>query len=471
MQTAPKLLWSKIRWKIIVIFSVVLFLFAMSGTLITILGGSSAAPSADGCIDPDDPTNSNGSDIYDNNGADSDFTKKGSTAYKTAKKVFDAWVDKGLSGAGAAGIVGWVNSEGGFSMIGRAEGHYGNNIKQNSIKYGAIPTKMSYYTSEGGGGIYQFTPYTKYAPLNSPDWEDADKMNEFVAKDILRGDWNASMDLTGGKHSFLDMAKSTDPQQATLMWQAYERGAASVDQNLKKADAKKAYDTFDGSSYQFDQDKFTAAFGTGNSAGSDNSSGESDLDKNDSDSCDVLEEGTSPDGEGATNLADKGEWANYSDLPKELKQYAHDPSKLLGERGQGSKWNGVNSTSDGQCVGFSVAYGNAIWGTSGNKSGNGIDQAKSWSKATTTKVTSVPKAGAIASQDSFDGGPYGHTFIVQHVFKNGDILLSEQNWTKSGDNAGTPFTWDFRAVSAAKLKSMNTKYDFPGDNSKYKLHW
>ncbi|MFU1595751.1 CHAP domain-containing protein, partial [Streptococcus dysgalactiae] len=52
-----------------------------------------------------------------------DWTKKGSIANITAGKVFDAWVTKGLSGASAAGIVGWVNSEGGFAMIGRAEGH------------------------------------------------------------------------------------------------------------------------------------------------------------------------------------------------------------------------------------------------------------------------------------------------------------------------------------------------------------
>lgn len=41
-----------------------------------------------------------------------DWTKKGSIANVTAGEVFHAWVSKGLSGASAAGIVGWVNSEG-----------------------------------------------------------------------------------------------------------------------------------------------------------------------------------------------------------------------------------------------------------------------------------------------------------------------------------------------------------------------
>ncbi len=99
------------------------------------------------------------------NASNSDWTKKGSVANKTAEKVFNAWVSKGLSGASASGIVGWTNSEGSFAMIGRAEGHYGNDLKSNSIAFNVRPTGLSYYTTEAGGGIYQFTPFTKYAPL------------------------------------------------------------------------------------------------------------------------------------------------------------------------------------------------------------------------------------------------------------------------------------------------------------------
>lgn len=194
--------------------------------------------------------------------SDSDWTKEGTTAYQTAKRVFDAWVSKGLSGASAAGIVGWVNSEGGFSMIGRAEGHYGNTLAENSIAYGVVPLKMSWYTHEGGGGIYQITPYTKYAPLGDPKWEDADAMNAYVARQILGGDWNASMDLTGGNHTFEQMAQMTNPQEATLVWQAYERGSVDhINQAQKKADAQRAYELFNGSSYSFDRNKFKSYFG------------------------------------------------------------------------------------------------------------------------------------------------------------------------------------------------------------------
>lgn len=198
--------------------------------------------------------------------SDSDWTQEGSTAYNNAKRVFEAWVDKGLSGGAAAGIVGWVNSEGGFAMIGRAEGHYGNSLEENSIAYGVVPSGLSYYTTEAGGGIYQFTPYTKYAPLGSPDWEDADKMNEFVMKQVANGDWNASMDMSGKNRSFRQMAEETDPQSATLSWQSYERGnVAYIKPEQKKADAQKAYDMFEGDKYKFDEEKFNEHFGTGGS--------------------------------------------------------------------------------------------------------------------------------------------------------------------------------------------------------------
>ncbi len=191
-----------------------------------------------------------------------DWTKKGSIANITAGKVFDAWVTKGLSGASAAGIVGWVNSEDGFAMIGRAEGHYGNDLRTNSIAFGVKPVGLSYYTTEAGGGIYQFTPYTKYAPLGDPKWEDADAMNAFVAKAILVGDWNASMDLTGGNHTFKQMAQMTDPKQATLVWQAYERGStAHINPFQKQADAQKAYELFDGAKYSYNEATFHKSFG------------------------------------------------------------------------------------------------------------------------------------------------------------------------------------------------------------------
>lgn len=112
--------------------------------------------------------------------SDMDWTKEGTTAYKNAKALFDAWTEEGgLSGEAAAGILGWVQSEGGTGIIGRAEGHYGASLEENSIKYGVVPIPSGNY-AVGGGGIYQFTPYTVYGQLKEDKWEDGKTMTEWV---------------------------------------------------------------------------------------------------------------------------------------------------------------------------------------------------------------------------------------------------------------------------------------------------
>ena len=112
--------------------------------------------------------------------SDMDWTKEGTTAYKNAKDLFDAWTGEGgLSGEAAAGIIGWVQSEGGTGIIGRAEGHYGASLEENSIKFGVVPIPSGNYP-EGGGGIYQFTPYSGYAPLKDAKWEDGKTMTDWV---------------------------------------------------------------------------------------------------------------------------------------------------------------------------------------------------------------------------------------------------------------------------------------------------
>lgn len=95
---------------------------------------------------------------------DSDPFTKGTKAYENAHKVFMAFVNSGMSGESAAGAVGWANSEGSYDIIGRAQGHYGGGIND-SISKGAVPTTGGTSNTLGGGGIFQFDPYTKYAPF------------------------------------------------------------------------------------------------------------------------------------------------------------------------------------------------------------------------------------------------------------------------------------------------------------------
>lgn len=392
-------------------------------------------------------------------GADSDWTTKDSTAYKTAKKVFDSWVDKGLSGAAAAGIVGWVNSEGGFAMIGRAEGHYGNDIKTNSIKYGVVPTGLSYYTTEAGGGIYQFTPYTKYAPLSSDDWEDADKMNEFVGKAVASGDWNASMDLSGKNRSFRQMAEETDPQSATLAWEAYERGnAAYIKQDQKKSDAQKAYDMFEGSKHKFDASKFESHFGKGDGTGNGGgNSSSSSSDKSSKDKCDNNDskgggKGWSEDGTGEVNYHDYQAW-KPKDLPADLKEYALNPESMGMKYSDPSTWWWPNN----QCTNLTGSLMHVLWQKDGqnfdNQLGNGIAVVGNLASKYGDKGRSkTPHAGSAFSSSGQSSA--GHTGVVSHVFKNGDILIIEQNYTGySGESApGENCTYDYRYVTKSGME-------------------
>ncbi|MGT2888366.1 phage tail tip lysozyme [Streptococcus didelphis] len=401
------------------------------------------------------------------NASNSDWTYKGSVANKTAEKVFKAWVSKGLSGASASGIVGWVNSEGGFAMIGRAEGHYGSDLKTNSIAYGVVPTGLAYYKTEAGGGIYQFTPYTKYAPLNDSKWEDADAMNAFVMKAIKDGDWNALMDLTGGNHTFQQMAQMTDPKQATLVWQAYERGSvAHINQAQKQSDAQKAYDMFNGSKHQFDAEKFLKSF--------DSSSKTTSSSKNDitSDStvlslCDSASNAVQglfgKDRTGRVNYRAYNAW-RPDNLPADLKPYAIDP-KSIGLSYRNSKgWNAIASTG-GQCTDLSASLMYGLWLKGGvhpsQRMGNGNMVVSNWVKVFGGSADRVPSSGAVFS--SKGSSEYGHTGVVSHVFENGDILIVEQNFsTYSGDNGGFgQYSWNYRYVTTIELAKENYTFYNP----------
>lgn len=198
-------------------------------------------------------------------GSGGDWMTPGTKAYKNAKASFEAWTrDIGFSGAAAAGAVGWANSEGGWAIVDRAEGHFGSDDKTNGIAYGVTPTPSGAY-SVGGGGIYQFTPYTKFAPLNDKKWLSMEAQNKFVAKSLSQGDWISSHDLTGQNHSLKQFAHESDPKKAALEWNAYERGDASViPKDRKQADAQQVFSAFHGSSIKADDSKLNSILGSSN---------------------------------------------------------------------------------------------------------------------------------------------------------------------------------------------------------------
>ncbi|MGX9845627.1 CHAP domain-containing protein [Streptococcus iniae] len=382
--------------------------------------------------------------------SDSDWTKEGTSAYKNAKGVFDAFVHLGTSGAFASSVVGWTNSEGGFAMIGRAEGHYGNDLKTNSIAYGVRPIGLAYYTTEAGGGIYQFTPYTKYAPLGSPDWENAEKMTRFVLKSIANGDWNASMDLSGKNHSLEEAVQLTNPDEAVLTWQAYERGSvAHINQEQKKSDARKAYDLFKGEKYSYNASLFKKSLGKGAS-----STLPTDVDLSESLSeCDNDSSSSTSDKSGKVNYTSYNAW-KPDQLPDDLKKYAIDP-KSLGMSYRTSKgWNAIASTG-GQCTDLSASLMYALWEKGGQhptqRMGNGNMVVSNWVSAFGGHSDREPSSGSVFSASGTSGA--GHTGVVSHVFENGDILIVEQNFsTYSGDNGGFgQYSWNYRYVTTKEF--------------------
>lgn len=387
---------------------------------------------------------------------DTDWTTPGTTAYHNAEKIFKFWVDRGFSGAGAAGIIGWTNSEGGFTMFGRGEGLYSSDPKKASLMYGNVPIPYGDY-AEGGGGVYQFTPYSKFAPLGSPDWENPDKINQFVVDKITHGDWNASMDMTGDNNSFNNMAKATDPQYASLIWMAYERADAStVDKDEKKRDAQIAYDIFQGSHYRYSEERFAQNFGrpTG-----DGENGQNQDKSNHYDPCAHLS-GVSWRGAGGQPSIKSGMWT-VDGLPDEMREYALDPQSVGMFMRRRDAWPILVSPggTGGQCTDLAASLMNRLWVKDGEhpdqRRGNGKDVAGNWASKYGGSVTTKPSAGAVFS--SGQETQYGHTGVVSHVFDNGDFLIIEQNVTGfSGDSANDPLTWNYRYIQ----KSASSGFTF-----------
>lgn len=385
-----------------------------------------------------------------------DWVTPGTVAYDNAENMFNHWTDKGLSGAAAAGIVGWVASEGGFAMVGRAEGHYGSDITTNSVMYGVVPIPSTANYEVGGGGIYQFTPYTNYAPLSSPDWEDIDKMNAYVGRRIVGGSWNASMDLTGDSNTFSSMAQQTNPQYATLIWQSYERGdVAYISKEQKQSDAQKAYDAFKGSEHNYDDQKFERAFGEG-SGGEIAKPAEPIKNK-----C-----GKKSGGEwratGGQPSTKNGAWKPEA-VPDDIKEFAIDPTSVGLAYSKRAGWEALASDGD-QCTDLSASLMYALWEKDGThptqKVGNGINVVKEWVNAFGGTSSTTPTAGAVFS--SSGQGSDGHTGVVSQVFDNGDFLIVEQNVSRlSGAENGTPFTWNYRYVKKGKISSDSYSFFDP----------
>ncbi|HEN9415878.1 TPA: CHAP domain-containing protein [Streptococcus agalactiae] len=143
-------------------------------------------------------------------------------------------------------------------------------------------------------------------------------------------------------------------------------------------------------------------------------------------------------------------------LPENLKKYIIDPQK------QGLQYRGPKGWVEhsGQCVDLTESLGNAIWGHQGITQADGKDQARAWARGFfRNSVKHKPKKGAIFSQET--SNIYGHTGIVCHVFKDGTILIVEQNTPLSGrDFFHVDDTWNYRILNVSQQKATNMTFAY-----------
>ena len=93
------------------------------------------------------------------NGVAGDWLTEGTETYKVAKKIFDVFTKEyGTSGAFAAGVLANAFAESGFRP----------DVMEGGVRVGMnTPDGPSYNSANpgavGGGGLFQFTPYTKFS--------------------------------------------------------------------------------------------------------------------------------------------------------------------------------------------------------------------------------------------------------------------------------------------------------------------
>ena len=201
-----------------------------------------------------------------------------------------------------------------------------------------------------------------------------------------------------------------------------------------------------------------------NSSGSSSSASSSSSKKKDSE-CkydNSSKAGWGNDGTGSYTQA--GVW-KPEELPDELKKYAIDPESLGLHFGSSDGW----SNPGDQCAHLSETMISTLWEKNGQSLGvirteAGADEADSHANAYHGKVTNQPTKGAVAGVPRGARNSdlsYGHTYIVSHRFENGDILVLEQNFGKSGASNGTTCTWNYRIVTKDEYNSTQTKFFSP----------
>lgn len=408
-------------------------------------------------------------------GAGNNWLKKGTKEYKVAEEVFNIWTDEyGASGEAASGILGNVKQESVDFYPDVYEG--GKRLGMNTKPPGSA-----------GGGLYQFTPASKYS--NSKFWKK-DGKDGWDPVNQTAGVWSLEfenrevemyMKIKGTPYKTIEeLLTADDPAKAADTWErAYERPRDAHPERQEYA--KQANAVFNKDNVKADKSKIESKLG-GKSSGGKTPVDTSDKEKNDEENAENVDCKTTKkekkedlgaaswgkDGTGDAGIkAGEGFEVGWmpDKLPKNLKQYAIDPKRVELGWENSKNWKGSGLSTNGQCVNLSTSMFGLIWTKDGKTPtfdkassimGNGNETAANAAKVYGTKTTHTPSKGAVfsAAAGSKLGPSFaGHTGIVSHVFKNGDVLLLEQNVSPiggsrgSGDDANRPMTWNYRLIS------------------------
>ena len=413
-------------------------------------------------------------------GVEGDWLTEGTETHKIAQKIFDEFTKTyGTSGAFAAGVLANVYQESHFVPdVGESSYKYpyevrrfGMNNKKPVTGMGAStpasekPGEPDYF----GGGLFQFTPYTKFA--NSSWWQKVNKEEGWAPENqigyLLEAEfWNHQLEAYFGRtgsnaFSNVEALISTDnPADAALYFMmAYERPLNVHPERLEWA--KQANKVFNKENIKADKSKWKFGSSSGGAASS-----SSDKKKSD-DECPAghkdAKAGWGEDGTGTYSQA--GVW-KPEELPDELKKYAIDPESLGMHYSSSNGW----ANPGDQCAHLSETMMATLWEKDGKSLGvqrteAGKDEADSHARAYGGSVTDQPTKGAVSGVPAGainSHSVYGHTYIVSHRFANGDILALEQNYGgKSGAANHSTCTWNYRIITKEEYTSSHTKFFSP----------
>lgn len=180
-----------------------------------------------------------------------------------------------------------------------------------------------------------------------------------------------------------------------------------------------------------------------------------------------------PDASGDAGPIPSGSWGQpfkWNQVPDKYKKYAINPESVGLKHGDCTNWRPFIGDGgmflNGQCVALSKALFGKFWQKDGHSpkgfTCNGDQCAAAAAAANGGNYSNKPKAGAVVSVDT--GTVNGHTFVVSHVFANGDIFLVEQNTPDSGASATTgaeECSWNYRVVKKAGYESQNARFYTP----------